>query len=61
MIASLIGGELDKGASLKEAIVYVVERKILGTFRLAVMEVVKPKYIYFAKNVGDFIIGTSSD
>jgi len=34
---------------------------ILGTFRITVIETKQPKFMYFAKNVGDFIIGTNED
>jgi glucosamine 6-phosphate synthetase-like amidotransferase/phosphosugar isomerase protein len=34
---------------------------MLGTFRLTVLETNKPKFMYFAKNVGNFIIGTNAD
>ena len=33
----------------------------MGTFRLTVMETNQPKFMYFVKNVGDFIIGTNED
>ena len=33
----------------------------MGTFRFTVLETNKPKFMYFAKNVGDFIIGTNAD
>lgn len=61
LIASLIGAELDQGHSLKVAIINIIEQKILGTYRITIVETEKPKTMYFAKNVGDFIIGTSPD
>lgn len=61
LIASLIGAELDLGQSLKDAIINIIEQKILGTYRLTVLETNKPKFMYFAKNVGDFVIGTNSE
>jgi glucosamine 6-phosphate synthetase-like amidotransferase/phosphosugar isomerase protein len=46
---------------LKDAIINIIEQKMLGTFRLTVLETNKPKFMYFAKNVGNFIIGTNAD
>ena len=46
---------------MKDAIINILEQKMLGTFRLTVLETNKPKFMYFAKNVGDFIIGTNAD
>ena len=57
----MIGARIDNGQSLKDAIVNVIEEKIMGTYRLTIMETDKPKFVYFAKNVGDFIIGISAD
>jgi len=43
LIAKLIGIELDKeGTDLKEAIKNVVEKKLMGTWKLAVMPLDKP-------------------
>lgn len=61
LIASMIGAGIDNGQSLKDAIVNVIEEKIMGTYKLTIMETDKPKFVYFAKNVGDFIIGISAD
>lgn len=46
---------------MKDAIINIIEQMILGTFRITVMETKQPKFMYFAKNVGDFIIGTNED
>lgn len=35
----------------------MVEKKLLGTYRIAVMEMHNPEAIYFVKNSGDFTIG----
>jgi len=57
LITALISQEMDQGQSLKEALKNVVEKKLLGTYRLAVMEMKNPQSIYFVKNCGDFILG----
>ena len=59
LITALISGELDKNLSLKEALKNVVEQKLLGTYRIALMEMKNPKMLYFVKNSGDFFLGTS--
>jgi glucosamine 6-phosphate synthetase-like amidotransferase/phosphosugar isomerase protein len=58
LIAKLIGLELDSGVSLKESIKNVVERKLMGTWKLAVMSLEKPDHLYLVKNSGEIIIGT---
>ena len=56
----MIGWELDNKKSLKEALKNVVERKLLGTYQISVMEnKSNPEFVYFVKNSGDYIIGTS--
>lgn len=57
LIAKLIGVEMDQGVSLKEALKNVVEKKLMGTWRLAVMSTEAPDHLYFVKNSGDFILG----
>jgi len=42
---------------LKEALKIIVETKILGTYRISAIELNEPKFIYFVKNSGEFIIG----
>jgi glucosamine 6-phosphate synthetase-like amidotransferase/phosphosugar isomerase protein len=55
----LIGWELDNEKTLKEALKNVVERKLLGTYQISVMEnKSNPEVVYFVKNSGDYIIGT---
>jgi glucosamine 6-phosphate synthetase-like amidotransferase/phosphosugar isomerase protein len=53
--------ELDLGHSLKEAIKNVVECKLMGTWKLAVMSLEKPDHLYLVKNSGEIIIGTIPD
>jgi glucosamine--fructose-6-phosphate aminotransferase (isomerizing) len=57
LIAMLIGKELDEGLDVKTAIKNVVERKLMGTWKLAVMPLDKPDHLYFVKNSGEIIIG----
>lgn len=57
LMTALIGCYLDQGVSLKEALKTVIEQKIIGTYRIAVMELEKPDAIYFIKNSGEFALG----
>lgn len=50
---------MDQGISLKEALKNVIGQKLLGTYRIAAMELSKPNNILFTKNSGDFFICTS--
>ncbi|CDW73732.1 glucosamine--fructose-6-phosphate aminotransferase [Stylonychia lemnae] len=59
LIAKLIGVEMDQGLSVKDAVKSVIEKKLMGTWKLAVMSVEQPDHIYFVKNSGNFIIGQS--
>jgi glucosamine 6-phosphate synthetase-like amidotransferase/phosphosugar isomerase protein len=52
---------MDSGASVKEAIKRIVETKLMGTWKLAVMPLDHPDHLYFVKNSGEIIIGTLSD
>jgi len=42
LITALISWELDQGMTLKEGLKNVVEKKLLGTYRIAVMEMQNP-------------------
>jgi len=35
----------------------VIETKLLGTYRIAAIELKNPKQVYFVRNSGDFVIG----
>lgn len=48
---------MDNGLKLKDALKNVVEKKLMGTWKLAVMSTQNPDHIYFVKNSGDFVIG----
>ena len=52
---------MDQGVPLKEAIKNVVERKLMGTWKLAVMSLEKPDKLYLVKNSGEIIIGKLPD
>lgn len=57
LITALISAEMDKDISLRQSIKNVVEQKLLGTYRLAIIEISNPESIFFVKNSGDFAIG----
>jgi glutamine---fructose-6-phosphate transaminase (isomerizing) len=59
VITALISDQLDQGKNLKDALISIVEHKLLGTYRIAVMELKNPKCMFFVKNSGDFSIGLS--
>lgn len=59
LVTTLISAELDKTNSLKSAIKNVVEQKLLGTYRLAIIEMANPDSVFFVKNSGDFALAQS--
>jgi glucosamine--fructose-6-phosphate aminotransferase (isomerizing) len=61
LIAVMLGKELDSGADLKTAITTLVEKKLIGTWRMAIVPVKEPNLIYFIKNAGQFFIGKSEE
>lgn len=56
LIAKLIGIEMDQGATIKQAIKTLVEKKLMGTWKLAVMPLDHPNLLYFVKNSGEIIL-----
>lgn len=56
LIAKLIGVEMDQGATVKEAIKTLVERRLMGTWKLAVLPLDDPSHLYLVKNSGEIII-----
>ncbi len=54
VIAYLIDEFLQQGLSLSDAITSVCEKKLLGTWRLAILGIDK---LYIATNSGDFFVG----
>jgi len=61
LIAVMLGRELDTGVDLKTAITNLVETKLMGTWRMAIVPVKEPNLIYFIKNAGQFFIGRSDN
>jgi glucosamine 6-phosphate synthetase-like amidotransferase/phosphosugar isomerase protein len=61
LITSLIAEEFNQGVSLKEAVKSVVGKKLLGTYRIAAMELAKPQQIIFIKNAEDFALCVSKN
>ena len=57
VIEELVGLELENGASIKDALKTVIETKLLGTWRLAVMMQEATKDIYVVTNCGGFYLG----
>ena len=56
LAAFWISYKMGQGMSLKDALKFVIETKLLGTYRIAVMENENPQAMYFVKNSGDFIL-----
>jgi len=52
---------MDGGLDLKQAIKKVLEEKVLGTWRLAIMPLDKPQSIFFAKNSGPLWIAQNNN
>ena len=48
---------MDTGKSVKDSIKNVIEKKLMGTWKLAVLPLENPNQIYFVKNSGEFIVG----
>lgn len=46
---------------MKEAIKTLVEKRLMGTWKLAVMPLDQPDHVYFVKNSGEIIIGQADD
>ena len=59
LIALMLGKFLDQQMDIKTALKTLVETKLIGTWRIAVMVVAEPNKLYFTKNVGPFYIGRS--
>ena len=61
LIAQLVGIELDKGENIKDSLKTVIETKLLGTWRLAVMTQEEAKDIFVITNCGGIYFGRSDD
>ena len=60
LIALKLGKLLDSGLDIKTAIQTLIETKLLGTWRMAIMLTAEPDKMYIAKNVGPCFMGKSS-
>ena len=61
LIALMIGKLMDQGMEVKAAIQNLVETKLIGTWRLAIVLSSEPNKIYVTKNAGPFYLGESGD
>ena len=57
----MIGKALDTGSDLRGAIINIIQTKLIGTWRMAVISVEDPSTVYVTKNVGPCFLGTSKD
>jgi glucosamine 6-phosphate synthetase-like amidotransferase/phosphosugar isomerase protein len=57
LITAILAAQIDKGLPLRDAIKHLVEHKLLGTYRLAILELENPNTLFLVKNSGDFCIG----
>lgn len=48
---------MDAGFDVKNALKNVVESKLMGTWKMALIATEKPESIFFVKNSGELIIG----
>ncbi len=60
LIALMIGKLMDEGTEIKSAIQNLVETKLIGTWKLAIVLNSEPNKIYITKNAGPFFLGESS-
>jgi glucosamine 6-phosphate synthetase-like amidotransferase/phosphosugar isomerase protein len=61
LITHLVAVKYGEGLSLKDALKSIVEEKLLGTYRIAALEVDKPQSIIFIKNSGEFSLCVSKN
>lgn len=61
LIALTLGHFLDQGMDIKTAITTMVETKLIGTWRLAIILCSEPDKVYVTKNAGPFYMGTSEN
>ena len=62
LIAQMLGNELDTpNTDLKTAITNVLETKLFGTWRMAIIPVDNPNKIFFTKNAGEFFLGKTKN
>lgn len=61
LIALTLGKFLDQGMDIKTAIQTMIETKLIGTWRLAVILQSEPDKIYVTKNAGPLYMGKSAE
>ena len=61
LIALTLGKFLDQGMDIRAAITSLIETKLIGTWRMAIVLVSEPNKIYVTKNAGPFYIGRSQE
>ena len=61
LIAQMLGNELDNSTDLKTAITNLLETKLFGTWRMAIIPVDSPNKIFFTKNAGEFYLGRTKN
>lgn len=61
MVTSLVAEQFNSGKSLKESVKIVVGTKLLGTYRIAAMELENPNSLLFVKNSGEFSLCVSKN
>ena len=59
LIALMLGKFLDSGMDAKTALQTIIETKLIGTWRIAVIVVAEPNKLFFTKNVGPCFMGKS--
>ena len=55
----MLGKYLDQGMDIKTALQTIIETKLIGTWRIAVIVVAEPNKLFFTKNVGPCFMGKS--
>ena len=61
LIALMLGKSLDEGLDLRTAIINLVQNKLIGTWRMAIISTEDPSTLYVTKNVGPCFVGKSKD
>ena len=56
----MLGKLLKEGQDIKTAIQTLIETKLIGTWRLAIILTAEPNKIYVTKNAGPLFMGKSS-
>jgi len=59
LIALMLGKLLKEGQNIKTAIQTLIETKLIGTWRLAIVLTAEPDKLYVTKNAGPLFMGKS--